>query len=421
MSVLKNVGGKDYAAGDFAYVGDPQDISTWHLLLADEATTRGALGQFDPAQMPDAGKRRAAYDAVLAACKKFGIPSASFEMANHTKMALSEQWLEIFRAGDYGDKGAYTAADIDRMIAEYDPAQHEAPLVVGHPERDAPAFGWVEKLRRVGDVLQAKPRQVAPDFEEMVREGRFKKRSVAFYRDAGGKLHLRHIGFLGAHPPELKGLADASFGEQRRFQSIEFARSEAAPAGVDPVSIQLRDAARKLAIEAKITFGEALRQLRSEGWHSSSGAVQIFAERSGTVESVELRDAARALVRESSGTLTFGEALRQLRSDGWQSSSGAVQVFAERSGTVQSVELRDAARALVRESGGTLTFGEALRQLRSDGWQSSSGAVQVFAERTGTVESLELRDAARALVREAGGALTFGEALKQLRSEGWGT
>jgi hypothetical protein len=27
---------------------------------------------------------------------------------------LNGQWIEAFRAGDYGAKGAYTAADIDR-------------------------------------------------------------------------------------------------------------------------------------------------------------------------------------------------------------------------------------------------------------------------------------------------------------------
>ncbi|HLJ89564.1 MAG TPA: hypothetical protein VKZ53_22330 [Candidatus Angelobacter sp.] len=93
---------------------------------------------------------------------------------------LNGQWIELFRAGDYGDKGSYTTSDIDKMIALYDPGKHEAPVVVGHPKDDAPAYGWVEKLRRVGDVLQGKLKQVPSAFEELVRAGSFKKRSISF-------------------------------------------------------------------------------------------------------------------------------------------------------------------------------------------------------------------------------------------------
>jgi hypothetical protein len=137
---------------------------------------------------------------------------------------LEGQWIDLFRAGEYSDKGRYTPADLDAMVANYDPAHHEAPVVVGHPETDAPAFGWVAGLRRVGDMLQAKLRQIAPQFEALVREGRFKKRSVAFYRTARG-LALRHLGFLGASPPEVKGLTDlqlCEFSDSGTFITVEF-------------------------------------------------------------------------------------------------------------------------------------------------------------------------------------------------------
>lgn len=130
---------------------------------------------------------------------------------------MDGQWMEIFRAGDYGDKGKYTPADLDRMVAAYDPAKHEAPLVLGHPEDDAPAMGWVESLRRAGNTLLAKMRQVQPQLEEFVRSGMYKKRSVAFYPDRT----LRHVGFLGAMPPEVKGLADVKFRDGQ-FEAIDF-------------------------------------------------------------------------------------------------------------------------------------------------------------------------------------------------------
>jgi hypothetical protein len=134
-------------------------------------------------------------------------------------------WMEVFRAGDYGPKGAFTAADLEQIADSYDPAWHEAPVVLGHPKSDAPAYGWVSKLKAVSGTLLAKLRQVDPKFRESVDQGRFKKRSVALYRvDKGNGAsgwYLRHLGFLGAMPPEVKGLTDASFG-QEEFESYDF-------------------------------------------------------------------------------------------------------------------------------------------------------------------------------------------------------
>jgi hypothetical protein len=41
---------------------------------------------------------------------------------------LNGQWMEVFRAGDYGAKGKFSAADLDKIVANYDPAKHEAPV-----------------------------------------------------------------------------------------------------------------------------------------------------------------------------------------------------------------------------------------------------------------------------------------------------
>jgi hypothetical protein len=98
-------------------------------------------------------------------------------------------------------------------------------VVLGHPEHDAPAYGWVEGVKREANVLLAKLKQVPPAFEQLVREGRFKKRSIAVYNGPNGP-SLRHIGFLGALPPEVKGLADVKlceFGQdEAKFEAIDF-------------------------------------------------------------------------------------------------------------------------------------------------------------------------------------------------------
>jgi len=124
-------------------------------------------------------------------------------------------WIQIFRIGNYEGKLPIAPADLDAMVRNYDPSRHEAPLVLGHPDDDSPALGWVEALRRVGDTLWAKVRQVAPELRQAVREGRFTKISMAIYRALEGVSgpYLRHVGFLGAQIPAVKGMHPIRWSE----------------------------------------------------------------------------------------------------------------------------------------------------------------------------------------------------------------
>lgn len=114
---------------------------------------------------------------------------------------------------------AFSAADLQASATAYDPARHEAPIVIGHPKTDDPAWGWVQSLAFADGGLEATPHQVAPAFAEMVEAGAFKKISASFYapdapgNPAPGVYYLRHVGFLGAQPPAVKGLRSPSFGE----------------------------------------------------------------------------------------------------------------------------------------------------------------------------------------------------------------
>jgi hypothetical protein len=91
----------------------------------------------------------------------------------------------------------------------FDAALHEAPAVIGHPEEDQSAHGWVKSLKREGETLLTKLKQISPRLAERIRPGTYKKRSISLYPDLVGKgLYLRHVGFLGAMPPVVKGLAD---------------------------------------------------------------------------------------------------------------------------------------------------------------------------------------------------------------------
>ncbi len=160
---------------------------------------------------------------------------------------LVNQWIDLFRAGDHGDKGAFTEHDLHQIAANYDPANHEAPAVIGHPKTDGPAYGWFDKLRVAGNLLQGAMRQADPAFEEAVQAGRFKKRSVSLYKGANG-WSLRHVGFLGAQPPEIKGLADIKF-EQADAKAIEIEFSETQE---DTEMAELKDADKQSIVDGVV-------------------------------------------------------------------------------------------------------------------------------------------------------------------------
>lgn len=148
------------------------------------------------------------------------------------------QQIHIFKAGQQtassGQTLVFTQADLEATAAAYNPDLHEAPLVVGHPEDDDPAYGWVAQLKAQANGLFAIPTQVNADFEELVKTGAFKKVSASFYppqhpnNPTPGVYALRHVGFLGAQPPAVKGLkptqfADAQDAEPFVEMEIDFA------------------------------------------------------------------------------------------------------------------------------------------------------------------------------------------------------
>lgn len=134
-----------------------------------------------------------------------------------------EMQYEIFRAGTRKDANGnlitITAQDLHDAAQSYDVHKHEAPLVIGHPKHDAPAFGWVAKLNVNDEVLTADFSQVDDELAKLVRKGHYKKVSASFYppqhpnNPIQGKWYLRHVGFLGARPPAVKGLKNIDFAD----------------------------------------------------------------------------------------------------------------------------------------------------------------------------------------------------------------
>ncbi|EGZ8565123.1 TPA: peptidase, partial [Escherichia coli] len=80
--------------------------------------------------------------------------------------------IHIFKAGTHtdmhGKKLPFTPDDLAACVKAYDPSVHEAPLVIGHPRTEDPAWGWVKALSLSGVDLMAEPAQLDPQFAEMV-------------------------------------------------------------------------------------------------------------------------------------------------------------------------------------------------------------------------------------------------------------
>lgn len=218
--------------------------------------------------------------------------------------------IAVFRAGNHTDMSGnvkeWTESDLDKIISQYDPAKHEAPAVIGHPQHNTPAWGWVTGLNREGDTLYAEFGQLDPAFVDLLKAGRFKKRSISLYPD----LSLKHVGFLGASPPAVKGLPDFAFlaGEETTieftekddetmdmkefFEGLKFwkdAVAAEAPAKTPDQTVSFTEAdvevAKKAAVEAErerltLEFAESAAKAKQEARHATITAelTQMVAE-----------------------------------------------------------------------------------------------------------------------------------------------
>lgn len=212
--------------------------------------------------------------------------------------------IRIFRPGTFtsmeGVDVSFTEADMRAIAAAYDAENAPAPLVVGHPRTDDPAWGWVGALsvNRNGELV-ATPRDVEPSFAETVRARRYRKVSASLYPpDASnnprpGSYYLKHVGFLGAAAPAVSGLGTVHFSEgDDALTIIETETTMPNPAEKkDELNFAEREAAlhrREQEFEAR---EKAAREAVAKGRHE---AAVSFAE--GLVSAGKLKPAGKDLV-----------------------------------------------------------------------------------------------------------------------------
>lgn len=240
--------------------------------------------------------------------------------------------IEIFRAGrhidDAGTVHNFSAADVAGMVRSYDSTLREAPLTIGHPKDNLPAYGWVKGLgvNAAGNLVMD-THQVQPQFAEMLGAKLFKKRSASFYTPTNphnpkpGNWYLRHVAFLGAQPPAIAGLADfasdaadgaVSFSEETLPATLPTTPPATLPTTppTDPVfnqeqlrmSQELKDqlaAAHAQLAQANADRAgiEAARQQAEADAAAARGELAAFAESASRARTAEFTSFAEGLVK----------------------------------------------------------------------------------------------------------------------------
>ncbi|MBI2354263.1 MAG: hypothetical protein HYV06_04395 [Deltaproteobacteria bacterium] len=169
---------------------------------------------------------------------------------------MNGAWIEAFRVGTWTDSAGHTdnwtPEKIDDFLVKYNPAFHMAPLRVDHIEPGqhkgrGPAFGWVAAARREGERVLVKLSQVQPQFEEWVRSGLVKFRSIAWDPVRG----IHHLAFLGYNCPAVPGMESVYSNRGRVFEiESEFSQRQHNPSNVKIVD----------SFEATRRLGEKTRE-----------------------------------------------------------------------------------------------------------------------------------------------------------------
>lgn len=132
------------------------------------------------------------------------------------KTVAKTNWFPVFRAGTHTDSAGVTRQwsehDIDKIVELNSSRLQDVPAVVGHPQTNDPAYGWLGGLKKVmvdGTAhLFACLSDAVAEFVDAVDAGMYKHVSLSLDPDLAT---LRHIGFLGAAAPAVEGLGPVRF------------------------------------------------------------------------------------------------------------------------------------------------------------------------------------------------------------------
>lgn len=226
--------------------------------------------------------------------------------------------LHILRPGHFtamgGEPIELTQADLADLAETYDPERYEAPIVVGHPADNDPAYGWVARLEVDAEGLHAVPSHIAPELRQAVAERRYRQVSASLYPPSSsanphpGKWSLRHVGVLGAQPPAVKGLRSIQLGDGAGCVCLSLPNEDLSMAETpmaDDVTAQQAELEQRLA-EVTVQQAALAAQLAELAERE-----QQLAQREQQVAQAEARMAMEMATRRTQEITDFAEGLVQ--------------------------------------------------------------------------------------------------------------
>lgn len=291
--------------------------------------------------------------------------------------------IEIFRAGrhtdDSGAVHSFSPADVAGMVASYDPALREAPLTIGHPADNLPAYGWVNGLAvNAAGNLAMNTHQVQPQFAEMVDKKLFKKRSACFYppqhpsNPKPGNWYLRHVAFLGAQQPAIAGLAGFAATDAG---TVSFSEDDStplfAPVSVPPVPPTQEQLQMSKELQDQLAAAQAQNaalQATADKATAEAAAAQTqltqFAENARAVRTASFTSYAEQQVKAAYVKPAEKAAVVDLLN----LAADAKPVSFAEAGTTRTVSAVDFVKSLIERAKPVVSFGEqAAGQLGSAG------------------------------------------------------
>jgi len=295
--------------------------------------------------------------------------------------------FRIFRPGKHtascGTQVEFTKEDLAKAVAGYAPSNYASPLVIGHPKVEDRAYGQVEKLSMDDDgAVWAHPAHVEPRFGDLVATKAFPNRSASWYmpdhpnNPTPGALYLKHIGFLGAAAPALKGLGDIEFADPV-LQAISFT-AETAPDKLVEFASTPADAAWSVAS----VLGSMARMLRDfrdqriaeKGVESADELIPDYvirdaedAARTQREQAEQLSQANAPLFTEPTQGTTMNltpEQIAQLQKD-HEAAQARIASFTARETAIAAAEHMATVDAIIRELQPLVAAGQVLPAARA--------------------------------------------------------
>lgn len=161
------------------------------------------------------------------------------------------------------------------IVQNYDPKYLKAPAKVGHEQEEQQAYGYVERVFLIDDVLYADVKP-SPELVRMIQENKLLSVSAEIRKEEGKGWYLVGIAFLGKDLPAVKGLPYFELSE------VYFSEKELKETKPRPVQHTTREFIEKLPVMDIEWDGDAAKKrIRDEkGWETLAKSV-IYVLQSG--------------------------------------------------------------------------------------------------------------------------------------------